>query len=247
MSESSARGRQSKTAAAKHQKQKQRKKNAKSRAAKAKTKAAAKARDEYYASLPQISEDHLLRFQFAHFGDDTKPDNWFVSRQAALSFDDDHALGYYEDGVKRTLTDEQIAMFRRTELWHMKHRQEQRQEDAQGNATDAHEPEPGRAASEASQVSSLEDELLAYATVKQLKSPSVELKLPQPSHASRSHSNSGSRRGRPVQQNIPYDQRNKRKWEGYINDEHPIQGSLTHRRVARELDDQQTEPVEMDY
>jgi hypothetical protein len=30
--------------------------------------------------------------------------------------DDDDGLGYYEDGVKRTLTDEQIAMFRHSEL-----------------------------------------------------------------------------------------------------------------------------------
>lgn len=29
---------------------------------------------------------------------------------------DDDGLGYYEDGVKRTLTDEQIAMFRHTEI-----------------------------------------------------------------------------------------------------------------------------------
>ncbi|KXS99567.1 hypothetical protein AC578_2214 [Pseudocercospora eumusae] len=246
MSESSGRGRQSKAAAAKHQKEKKRKKNATARAAKAKTKAAAKARDEYYASLPKISEDDLLRFQFAHFGDDTKPDNWFVTKEAALSFEDDDGLGYYADGVKRTLTDEQIAVFRRTELWQMKHEQEQRQQDER-NATDAHDPELVRAASPISDVSSLEDELLAYATVKQLKSQSVEPKQRQPSHGSRSDSNSASRRGRPSQQNIPYDQRNKRRWEGYIHDEDPIEGSLTHRRVARELDDQQAEPVEMDY
>lgn len=188
-----------------------------------------------------------MSFQFAHFGDDTKPDNWFVAKEAALNFEDDDGLGYYEDGVKRTLTDEQIAVFRRTELWQMKHEQEQRQQDEQENVTGTHESEPVRAVSPASDVSSLEDELLAYATVKQLKSHSVEPRQRQPSHGSRSDSNSGSRRGRPSQQSIPYDQRNKRKWEGYINDEDPIEGSLTHRRVARELDDQQTEPVEMDY
>jgi len=30
--------------------------------------------------------------------------------------DEDDGLGYYEDGVKRTLTDEQIAMFRHSEI-----------------------------------------------------------------------------------------------------------------------------------
>ena len=32
------------------------------------------------------------------------------------SYDDDDGLGYYSDGVKRTLTDEQVAMFRHSEI-----------------------------------------------------------------------------------------------------------------------------------
>lgn len=35
---------------------------------------------------------------------------------ATLVDEDDDGLGYYEDGVKRTLTDEQISMFRHSEL-----------------------------------------------------------------------------------------------------------------------------------
>jgi hypothetical protein len=34
----------------------------------------------------------------------------------AVDEEEDDNLGYYEDGVKRTLTDEQIAMFRHTEI-----------------------------------------------------------------------------------------------------------------------------------
>lgn len=40
--------------------------------------------------------------------------------------DDDDGLGYYEDGVKRTLTDEQIEIFRHSELEELRKQQEKR-------------------------------------------------------------------------------------------------------------------------
>jgi hypothetical protein len=65
-----------------------------------------------------------------------------VERERALNFEleleceegeygeeeeeEDDGLGFYADGVKRTLTDEQIAVFRRTELWRMKRGQQRR-------------------------------------------------------------------------------------------------------------------------
>lgn len=42
--------------------------------------------------------------------------------------DDDDGLGYYEDGVKRTLTDEQIAMFRHSEIQRVLLERRRRQE-----------------------------------------------------------------------------------------------------------------------
>lgn len=44
--------------------------------------------------------------------------------------DEDDGLGYYEDGVKRTLTDEQIAMFRHSELETLRRELEQGQSRA---------------------------------------------------------------------------------------------------------------------
>lgn len=38
--------------------------------------------------------------------------------------EDDDGLGYYEDGVKRTLTDEQIEIFRHSELRELRRKQE---------------------------------------------------------------------------------------------------------------------------
>lgn len=42
--------------------------------------------------------------------------------------EDDDGLGYYEDGVKRTLTDEQIAMFRHSEIQRILLERRRRQE-----------------------------------------------------------------------------------------------------------------------
>lgn len=42
--------------------------------------------------------------------------------------DEDDGLGYYADGVKRTLTDEQIAMFRHSEI-HALHRAREKAQD----------------------------------------------------------------------------------------------------------------------
>ncbi|KAF2217536.1 hypothetical protein CERZMDRAFT_80270 [Cercospora zeae-maydis SCOH1-5] len=217
---------------------------------------AAKARNKFKKSLPQITEDNLLHFQLMHFGDDTKPNEWFVDADKALNFElqyeQDDGLGHYEDGVKRTLTDEQIAVFRRTELWQMKRAQELLQRE-QRDAGQARSEQEGRAASPASDVSSLEDELLAFASAQHKDSPSTLAPPPpkqrQHSQSARSEATSSSTgpKKRRRTQDVPYKQRHKRKWEGYINSNDPIEGSVTHRRLAREMDDQQNETIEMDY
>ena len=134
----------------------------------------------------------------------------------------------------------------------MKHDQElQQQADRDAIAEGGHSIE--RAASPASDVSSLEDDLLHYAAVQHKRRPS-SLAPPanqgrKPSQSGRSETTSNSSASRRIKrtEEVPYDQRHKRKWEGYIQGEDPIEGSVTHRRLAREMDDQQTETVELDY
>lgn len=57
--------------------------------------------------------------------------------------DDEEDLGYYPDGVKRTLTDEQIEIFRHSEIHALLRerqlREENRSED-EGEVADLHEP-----------------------------------------------------------------------------------------------------------
>ena len=76
-----------------------------------------------------MSKDDLRNFQLYHFGDKQHPSESIAtsglgSRQNKSGctndqFDEDDGLGYYPDGVKRTLTEEQVAMFRHSEIYNL--------------------------------------------------------------------------------------------------------------------------------
>ncbi|KAL6862980.1 hypothetical protein ACO1O0_003223 [Amphichorda felina] len=84
---------------------------------------------------PQVSNEDLLAFFQAHFsdaavvqfgGDFLNPGNATEAHQGDAvdgEWDEDD-LGYYEDGVKRTLTDEQIEIFRHSELRELRRQRE---------------------------------------------------------------------------------------------------------------------------
>ena len=67
-------------------------------------------------------QDDLCAFHAKHFPTAKLPSQFFYGAEptdeAPQEHYDDHdgGLGYYEDGVERTLTDEQIAMFRHSEI-----------------------------------------------------------------------------------------------------------------------------------
>ncbi|KAH0539092.1 hypothetical protein FGG08_004330 [Glutinoglossum americanum] len=81
--------------------------------------------------IPQVTEDDLFEFHAHHFNGRRQGfPGTLLSDTTLLSlteeccedgdleydYDDDDGLGYYPDGVKRTLTDAQIAMFRWSEV-----------------------------------------------------------------------------------------------------------------------------------
>lgn len=110
--------------------------------------------------IPQITSDELLEFQRRHFSSEAAADfgqNFTKlppqeSSEAQLyeeweEEEEDDGLGYYEDGVKRTLTDEQIAIFRHSELRELRKQQEKQFQsksevprDASANETDVASP-----------------------------------------------------------------------------------------------------------
>ncbi|GAB1727594.1 hypothetical protein NU195Hw_g4669t1 [Hortaea werneckii] len=207
-------------------------------------------------AAPVVTEDDLLAFQSTHFGDDTKPDNWFVDAETAFNVQptwaEDEDLGSYADGAKRTLTDEQIEMFRHSEIEQLlrERRLLEEEEDYQNRASRGTRGEVERSPSSASGRSSLEGDLcdLAKPAARSATRPSP---IRKPSQSSRSESSKST--GNPGtwkrqrKQEVPYDQRHKRRWEDFIEDNDPIEGSMTFRRNVRELDDRQEEPVIMDY
>ncbi|KAF1975774.1 hypothetical protein BU23DRAFT_579002 [Bimuria novae-zelandiae CBS 107.79] len=70
--------------------------------------------------IPTVTVDDLRHFHTKHFPTAPIPVQYLYGTKGEVSEeyhdDDDDGLGYYEDGVKRTLTDEQIAMFRHSEI-----------------------------------------------------------------------------------------------------------------------------------
>ncbi|KAF0318107.1 hypothetical protein GQ607_014608 [Colletotrichum asianum] len=93
-------------------------------------------------AVPNISNDELTSFFESHFSDAAlkgfKSDFFSPEKHAgdeSAAYDDeeyyeeeDDGLGYYPDGVKRTLTDEQIAMFRHSEIEALRKEKEKAEE-----------------------------------------------------------------------------------------------------------------------
>lgn len=156
-------------------------------------------------------------------------------------------LGYYDDGVKRTLTDEQIEMFRHTEREQLiRDGLLAREELINTGAADSPATN-GIDASADSPASSIEEELLHTAPPTLSVPPAQKVdRQPYPSTQSEISQNSAAMR-RDRGHEVPYGKRYKRKWEAYIEDTDAQHGSRTHRRIIRELDEQRTEDIELDY
>lgn len=75
-----------------------------------------------------------------------------ASAVQAPSDEEDDGLGYYPDGVKRILTDEQVAMFRHSEIQTLLRELRHRREDGDASELSNVEPEERRAEAEAEAV-----------------------------------------------------------------------------------------------
>jgi hypothetical protein len=78
-----------------------------------------------YGILLTVAQDDLRAFHVQHFPHAPAPEHILhgIQLEAEASqeyyeeyYEEDDRLGYYPDGTKRTLTDEQIAMFRHSEI-----------------------------------------------------------------------------------------------------------------------------------
>ncbi|KAI2471385.1 hypothetical protein F4781DRAFT_122615 [Annulohypoxylon bovei var. microspora] len=84
-----------------------------------------------FFQVPEVSQAEIESFHDAHFSNSSlelfhfqffrsenveNEDQYFEEYEEYYEEEEDDGLGYYSDGVKRTLTDEQIAIFRHSEL-----------------------------------------------------------------------------------------------------------------------------------
>ncbi|KAF2234463.1 hypothetical protein EV356DRAFT_515112 [Viridothelium virens] len=110
--------------------------------------------------VPTITEDDLRTFHLSQFGHPlpqtslaADPSHFFAQNYEDEEGDDgdgeeydgqneeDDGLGHYPDGTKRTLTDEQIAIFRHTEIQTLlRERRRRRAAEATGGSPQAGEP-----------------------------------------------------------------------------------------------------------
>ncbi|KAI4143830.1 MAG: hypothetical protein LQ341_002805 [Variospora aurantia] len=85
--------------------------------------------------VPNVTTVDLEAFHRAHFGNSLSitsagADNNLV---AIGQEEEDDDLGYYPDGVKRTLTDEQITMFRNSEIYSILRKRQLQRENQEGH------------------------------------------------------------------------------------------------------------------
>lgn len=196
-----------------------------------------------------------MAFQHSHFGDDSRPYDFFIDPDTAINAgkefgeaeEDDDGLGWYPDGTKRTLTEEQVAMFRHSETMALLGEQRRGDTSEQNDYTELDPDAADASDPQGSDVSSIERDLVGLAESLPPKESTQKKVAASPSVRSESTNFSRNVQRRARKNEIPYDQRHKRKWEAYIDEEDPVHGSLTHRRMVRELDEQTSEKVDMDY
>ncbi|KAG5949198.1 hypothetical protein E4U53_005952 [Claviceps sorghi] len=102
-----------------------------------------------------LSKHELVTFDQIHFSNDavakfaTEFTNLPLKNEGACLYEshdwqEEDDLGFYYDGVKRTLTDEQIAIFRHSELRELEKRQNKAKVKASGSSAGAETPDAQR-------------------------------------------------------------------------------------------------------
>ncbi|KAM0353467.1 hypothetical protein ACHAPU_001477 [Fusarium lateritium] len=155
-------------------------------------------------SIPNVSSDDLIAFHQAHFStaalasfasdftDSPSEDHAQHGTINDVWEEEDDGLGYYSDGVKRTLTDEQIQIFRHSELEAL--RKQQDKEKQLGAKTTA----------SSGQAMDLSDDGHAPA-----QTESVPAVLPTSFQSNKKRKKKGPKRGRPE----PKPDLRKRTWD----------------------------------
>ncbi|KAK4997443.1 hypothetical protein LTR66_003138 [Elasticomyces elasticus] len=180
-------------------------------------------------SIPTVTEDDLRAFHATHFPGARPPPAFFADPAylASVTAREDDGLGYYPDGVKRTITDEQIAMFRHSEIQALLKERRREQERRENNSDD--EVEADRLVTRTEEPKGF---VVTYGQTKNRKRGQVVSTFDAPGDISTDVQGRNSKKRKPDQDRM--DSRSTR--------ERP-----THRRLAREQDELKAASVSLDY
>jgi hypothetical protein len=212
----------------------------------------------YKMPIPSITEQDLINFHHAHFPSAPLPSNFFrQATEGEIADDSPFGLGYYHDGVPRTLTDEEISFLREREIQlllkkrRLKRERSERKEDRTLSEKALPELQTTQGASTTLSRDLEED----HTTVESLDSMA---KAGEGASTGTSEErtialSSGTGGTFPNTKTANSLKRKQKRETQELRKKSKIQSSsscseqFTPRRVARELDDSTEAPVELDY
>lgn len=215
--------------------------------------------------LADCLQDDLTRFGLAHFPHQALPKQFFYGDDEDV---EDDGLGYYSDGVKRTLTDEQVAIFRNSEIQQeMKFRRKRYEKNKKRNQKRTEEREKAAQAmistyaatksfdshnnhgdfwelTEAAEVEKAPVDLVSNTNkLDETKSANPPTTPSDVGSASlpRHHRQKVARLKRAAKKERKKNRKDERAAQANESEE------FTPRRIARELDDQTGQDIELEY
>jgi hypothetical protein len=175
-------------------------------------------------------QDDLVEFHASHFSGSALPNEALVEFWDQEQEDD--GLGYYEDGTKRTLTDEQIAIFRHSEIQDLIKRCIQSKLEREEAASEDEGVE------KMNSTATMVEEAVSVGTTSGTAAKSNQELFKSPSSKSKS---TNRKRKRPLEESS---RGKSRRDPGDFTGEGEIK---TYRRMCRDMDSSKDESIVLDY
>jgi hypothetical protein len=190
--------------------------------------------------IPTVTTDDLLYFHLTHFAGLSLPKSFFVAETIETCeqpAEEDYGLGYYYDGVPRTLTNNQVTMFRHSEIEsHLRQRRHRLEAEAEAaEVVGTQRPEMAIAAT-----TEAITEVSTEAATVDLSGDEIPSETTGDTESTRKKAkkNKGKRK-QPMQKQKHQQQKD---WQRLTQAE-----EYTPNRMAREQDAVQNASVELDY
>lgn len=208
--------------------------------------------------IPSVTEQDLIAFHHTHFPSASLPSNFLRHAQGDDAADDGpYGLGYYDDGVPRTLTDNEIAFLREREIQLLLKKRRLKRE--------RNERKEARRLNDASQSEPQTMQDINQTSPRNLKEDGTSIQTHEIMANDGRGASSSASQPHPVAQAFGLNdnvlnarshkalkRKHKRDTEE-LRKKSKLQSPMTHseeftpRRMARELDESAEAPIQLDY